>query len=46
MLALMSNVDHPNVRLNFDTGNIAYYNKGRIRSMSWAKSPISSETCT
>ena len=28
MLALMSNVDHPNVRLNFDTGNIAYYNQG------------------
>lgn len=28
MLALMSDVDHPNVRLNFDTGNIAYYNQG------------------
>jgi L-ribulose-5-phosphate 3-epimerase len=28
MLALMSEVDHPHVRLNFDTGNIAYYNKG------------------
>ena len=28
MLALMSDVDHPNVRLNFDTGNIAYYNPG------------------
>ena len=27
MLALMSEVDHPGVRLNFDTGNIAYYNK-------------------
>ncbi len=27
MLALMSEVDHPHVRLNFDTGNIAYYNK-------------------
>jgi inosose dehydratase len=26
MLALMSEVDHPHVRLNFDTGNIAYYN--------------------
>ena len=28
MLALMSDVDHPHVRLNFDTGNIAYYNEG------------------
>jgi L-ribulose-5-phosphate 3-epimerase len=28
MLALMSEVDHPNLRLNFDTGNIAYYNPG------------------
>ena len=28
MLALMSEVDHPGVRLNFDTGNIAYYNHG------------------
>ena len=28
MLALMSELDHPRVRLNFDTGNIAYYNKG------------------
>jgi L-ribulose-5-phosphate 3-epimerase len=28
MLALMSDVDHPRVRLNFDTGNIAYYNQG------------------
>ncbi len=28
MLALMDEVDHPNVRLNFDTGNIAYYNQG------------------
>ncbi len=28
MLSLMSDVDHPNVRLNFDTGNIAYYNHG------------------
>ncbi len=28
MLALMSEVDHPHVRLNFDTGNIGYYNKG------------------
>ncbi len=27
MLALMSDLDHPNVRLNFDTGNIAYYNQ-------------------
>lgn len=26
MLALMGEVDHPNVRLNFDTGNLAYYN--------------------
>lgn len=28
MLALMAAVDHPQVRLNFDTGNIAYYNQG------------------
>jgi L-ribulose-5-phosphate 3-epimerase len=28
MLALMDEVNHPNVRLNFDTGNIAYYNRG------------------
>ena len=28
MLALMNDVDHLNVRLNFDTGNIAYYNAG------------------
>jgi inosose dehydratase len=28
MLALMEDVDHPHVRLNFDTGNIAYYNRG------------------
>ena len=28
MLALMAEVDHPAVRLNFDTGNIAYYNRG------------------
>jgi L-ribulose-5-phosphate 3-epimerase len=28
MLALMAEVDHPRVRLNFDTGNIAYYNEG------------------
>ncbi|QEH38237.1 3-dehydroshikimate dehydratase [Aquisphaera giovannonii] len=28
MLALMGEVDHPAVRLNFDTGNIAYYNAG------------------
>ncbi|GAC1450964.1 MAG: hypothetical protein NVSMB9_35770 [Isosphaeraceae bacterium] len=28
MLRLMSEVDHPAVRLNFDTGNIAYYNEG------------------
>jgi inosose dehydratase len=28
MLALMDEVDHPHVRLNFDTGNIAYYNQG------------------
>jgi len=28
MLALMDEVDHPRVRLNFDTGNIAYYNRG------------------
>ncbi len=26
MLALMDEVAHPHVRLNFDTGNIAYYN--------------------
>ncbi len=28
MLALLTEVEHPNVRLNFDTGNIAYYNRG------------------
>ena len=28
MLALMEEVHHPNVLLNFDTGNIAYYNEG------------------
>ncbi len=28
MLALMDEVGHPQVRLNFDTGNIAYYNRG------------------
>lgn len=28
MLALMRDADHPGVRLNFDTGNIAYYNQG------------------
>lgn len=28
MLTLMGEIDHPNVRLNFDTGNIAYYNQG------------------
>jgi L-ribulose-5-phosphate 3-epimerase len=28
MLALMREVGHPGVRLNFDTGNIAYYNRG------------------
>jgi inosose dehydratase len=28
MLDLLSHVDHPGVRLNFDTGNIAYYNQG------------------
>jgi inosose dehydratase len=28
MLDLMSDVDHPGIRLNFDTGNIAYYNRG------------------
>ncbi|HEV3121480.1 MAG TPA: sugar phosphate isomerase/epimerase family protein [Isosphaeraceae bacterium] len=28
MLQLMSDVDHPQIRLNFDTGNIAYYNRG------------------
>ena len=28
MLALMKDVDHRHVRLNFDTGNIAYYNQG------------------
>jgi L-ribulose-5-phosphate 3-epimerase len=27
MLELMKDVDHPHVRLNFDTGNIAYYNR-------------------
>jgi L-ribulose-5-phosphate 3-epimerase len=28
MLTLMDEVAHPHVRLNFDTGNIAYYNSG------------------
>jgi inosose dehydratase len=28
MLALMSDVDHPAIRLNFDTGNVLYYNDG------------------
>jgi inosose dehydratase len=28
MLSLMEEVAHPNVWLNFDTGNIAYYNPG------------------
>jgi inosose dehydratase len=28
MLALMGAVDHPNVRINFDTGNFNYYNRG------------------
>ncbi len=28
MLALMSDVDHPHVRLNFDTANVLYYNQG------------------
>jgi inosose dehydratase len=28
MLSLMNEVDHPHVHLNFDTGNILYYNRG------------------
>ena len=28
MLQLMEQLDHPSLRLNFDTGNIAYYNAG------------------
>ncbi len=28
MLGLMNDLDHPRVRLNFDTGNIGYYNQG------------------
>jgi L-ribulose-5-phosphate 3-epimerase len=28
MLDLMTDLDHPSIRLNFDTGNIAYYNPG------------------
>jgi inosose dehydratase len=28
MLELMDDVNHPSVRLNFDTGNIGYYNPG------------------
>jgi len=28
-LATMKGVNHPNVRVNFDTGNITYYNKDR-----------------
>ena len=27
MLNIIGDVDHPNIRLNFDTGNIAYYNR-------------------
>ena len=27
-LATMQGVDHPNVRVNFDTGNVYYYNEG------------------
>jgi len=25
----MKRIDHPNVRINFDTGNVTYYNRGR-----------------
>ena len=28
MLATMADLDHPSILLNFDTGNIAYYNRG------------------
>ncbi len=28
MMTLMRELDHPSVRLNFDTGNILYYNEG------------------
>jgi inosose dehydratase len=28
MVQLLDDIDHPSVRLNFDTGNIAYYNAG------------------
>jgi inosose dehydratase len=28
MLSLLAKIDHARVRLNFDTGNIAYYNRG------------------
>jgi inosose dehydratase len=28
MLRLMSDLDHDHIRINFDTGNIAYYNRG------------------
>ena len=28
MLELMAELNHPSVRINFDTGNIAYYNQG------------------
>jgi inosose dehydratase len=28
MLALIDDVNHPQIRLNFDTGNVAYYNDG------------------
>lgn len=28
MLTLIDELDHPALRLNFDTGNIAYYNRG------------------
>jgi len=37
MLALMAAVDHPHVRLNFDTGNLAYYNPGSDPAAELAK---------
>lgn len=37
MLETMRDVDHPSVRLNFDTGNILYYNENANVEVSLAK---------
>lgn len=36
-LETMKLVDHPNVRINFDTGNIYYYNRGRTATEELGK---------